>query len=120
MITFEWKIEWHDRADLASGDIIDTDHFETLRELLDSAEADGRPCQVCLVRYDDKTNTRSHLYFAERGRYDEDGRMAPLKIASKIARNMKRIHSLMVAGVIITDPLGPSTRASQRRAGGAS
>lgn len=119
MITFEWKIEFYDRADLASGDIIDTDQFETLRELLDAAEADGRPCQVCLVRDDHKTNTRAHLYFAERARYDEDERGAPLKIASEIARSMKRIHSLVVAGVIFTDPQGPSTRASQSRAGGA-
>lgn len=117
MITFHYKIEWHDGADL--GEIIDTDQFETLTELLDAAEADGRPCQVCLVRDDSRTKARSHLYFAERARYDEDERGAPLKIASEIARSMKRIHSLVIAGVIFTDPRGPSTRASQRQAGGA-
>lgn len=119
MITFEWKIEFYDRADLASGDIIDTDHFDSLSKLLDEVEARGEPCQVCLVRDDDRTNTRAHLYFAERARYDEDERGAPLKIASEIARSMKRIHSLVIAGVIFTDPRGPSTRASQRQAGGA-
>lgn len=103
MITFEWKIEFYDRADLASGDIIDTDHFDSLSELLDEVEARGEPCQVCLVRYDDKTDTRAHLYFAERGRYDEDGRMAPLKIASKIARNKARIAELVASGIILTD-----------------
>lgn len=103
MITFEWKIEFYDRADLASGDIIDTDHFDSLSKLLDEVEARGEPCQVCLVRDDDKTSTRAHLYFAQRSRYDEDGRMAPLKIASKIARNKARIAALVASGIILTD-----------------
>jgi len=101
MITFHYKIEWHDGADL--GEIVDTDQFETLPELLDAAETDGRLCQVCLVRDDHKTNTRAHLYFAERATYDEDERGAPLKIASEISRNKARIAALMTSGIILTD-----------------
>ncbi len=95
--TYEWKIEWHD-----GGEIVDTDHFETLDELLDSVEARGETCQVCLVR-DDQDGCRSHLYFAERGRFDEDGRMAPPEIVSEVAHARKRIGALLAAGIILTD-----------------
>lgn len=98
MITYEWKIEWHD-----GGEIVDTDHFETLPELLDAAETDSRPCQVCLVRKDGKNGTQTHLYFAERGRFDEDNRQAPPEIVSEIAHARTRIGALLAAGIILTD-----------------
>jgi len=103
MITYEWKIEWYDAADLKSADIIDTDHFDSLSELLDAVETRGEPCQVCLVRDDDKTNTRAHLYFFESALYDEEERGAPLEIAIEIARKRARIAALVAGGLILTD-----------------
>lgn len=104
MITYEWKIEWHDRADLVSGDIVDIDHYDTLSEMLAAVERSKELCQVCLVR-DDEDGPRSHLYFTERNTFDEDGCEAPQRYARQIlsARNKARIAALMAAGRILRD-----------------
>ena len=108
MVTFEWKIEYYDPTDLKSGDIIDVDYYGSLSDLLDSIEQSEYPAQVCLVReefagYPAASGTRSHLYFAERGRFDEDNRQAPPEIVSEIAHARKRIGALLAAGIILTD-----------------
>lgn len=104
MIIYEWKIEFYDPADLASGDIVDIDHYDTLAEMLDAVERSGWPCQVCLVR-DDSDGPRSHLYFTQRSTFDEDGCEAPQRYARQISsqRNMARIAALVAAGRILKD-----------------
>ena len=101
-VTYEWKIEMYDAADLSAG-IIDVDHYDTLSEMLDAVERIDDPCQVCLVRDDDRYIAFWHLYFVERTRFDEDERGAPLKHAREIVRNKTRIAALVAAGRILTD-----------------
>lgn len=108
MVTFEWKIEYYDPTDLKSGDIIDVDYYRSLSQLLDSIEQSEYPAQVCLVReefakYPAASGTRSHLYFAEREKYDEQDRTAPARCAEQIRRNKARIAALVAAGRILTD-----------------
>lgn len=104
MIVYEWKIEYYDPADLASGDIVDISHYDTLSEMLDVIERSSLPCRVCLVR-DDLDGERWHLYFTEREAYDEANCAAPQRCVKQMlgARNKARIAALVAAGRILTD-----------------